>query len=98
MVLDCLRPVLDALGLNEHSETGRLLEAMDFTLLAAADISELVLIHHMGHEGESEHVATRDSLDWPDATWTQVRQKPEPGEDPDPAAPRFFKWEHGRDS
>jgi hypothetical protein len=89
LILDCLRPMLDALGLNEHTEVGRFLTALD-ALLREADIPEALLIHHMGHAKERARGDSR-LLDWPDAGWTLVRQSEE-----DPASPRFFKA-FGRD-
>src|SRR5688572_840423 len=46
VVLDCLRPVLDAIGLDEHREAGRFLVAFD-ALLREADVHEAVIVHHM---------------------------------------------------
>ena len=51
IILDCLRPILDALGLDEHRDAGRFLVALD-ELLAEAAISNALLVHHMGHTGE----------------------------------------------
>jgi hypothetical protein len=51
LVLDCLRPVLDALGLDEHKDAGRFLVAFD-ALLRDAEIEEAAIVHHMGHVGE----------------------------------------------
>src|SRR6185503_6838808 len=85
----CLRPVLDALGLNEHTEVGLFLTALD-ALLREANIPEALVIQHMGHKGERARGDSR-LLDWPDVGWTLVREK-----DDDPASPRFFKA-YGRD-
>lgn len=90
LVADCLRPVLDALGLNEHSEAGRFLVAFD-ELLKEAGIGEALVIQHMGHpsaEGDAKERARGDSriLDWPDVNWNLVRERPN-----DPASPRFIK-------
>jgi hypothetical protein len=93
LVLDCLRPVLDALGLNEHTETGLFLTAFD-QLLREAGIPEALVVHHMGHQNERARGDSR-LLDWPDVGWTLVREKGEDGVD-DPFAPRFFKA-YGRD-
>jgi hypothetical protein len=83
LILDCLRPILDALGLNEHSEVGVFLTALD-ALLAEADIPEAVVVHHMGHAHERSRGDSR-LLDWPDVNWTLVR------ETEDPASARFIK-------
>ena len=72
LILDCLRPVLDALGLDEHKDAGKFLNAFD-ALLKEAGIAEAAVVHHMGHgSGESSWGRSRgDSriIDWPDATW-----------------------------
>lgn len=93
LILDCLRPVLDALGLNEHTEVGLFLTPFD-ALLREANIPEAVVVQHMGHQGERARGDSRQ-LDWPDATWKMTREKAKDGE-VDPAAPRFFSA-YGRD-
>jgi hypothetical protein len=82
VVLDCLRPVLDALGLNEHTDGGRYLVAFDAMLTEAA-ITEALVIHHMGHVGERSRGDSR-FRDWPDVEWRIVRQ------DDNPNSPRFI--------
>lgn len=89
MVFDCLRPVLDALGLSEDKEAGRFLEALD-ELTAEAGIAELVVVHHMGHSNERSRGDSR-ILDWPDAVWKLVTADPD-----DRTAPRYFQA-YGRD-
>jgi len=71
LLLDCLRPALDALGLSEDKEAGRFLEALD-ELAAEAGIPELAVVHHMGHQGERSRGDSR-ILDWPDAVWRLVK-------------------------
>lgn len=88
VVLDCLRPLLDALGLNEHTEAGVFLVAFD-ALLAEAGVAEALVVHHMGHTGERARGDSR-LRDWPDAEWRLVRQ------DDGPASPRYFSA-YGRD-
>jgi hypothetical protein len=88
LILDCLRPVLDALGLDENREAGRFLVPFD-ALLYEAGISEAFLIHHMGHANERSRGDSR-LQDWPDAIWRLVREN----EQPDSA--RFFSA-YGRD-
>ncbi|WP_433782431.1 AAA family ATPase [Actinomycetospora sp. CA-101289] len=83
IVLDCLRPVLDALGLDEKSEAGRFLVAFD-ELIDRAGADEAVVIHHMGHSGERSRGDSR-LRDWPDVEWRIVRQDAD-----DPASPRYF--------
>lgn len=67
LILDCLRPALDALGLDEHKDAGRFLNAFD-ALLRDAGIPEAAIIHHMGHGGERSRGDSR-IIDWPDVTW-----------------------------
>lgn len=82
LILDCLRPVLDVLGLDEHRETGRLLVAFD-ALLAEAGIQNALCVHHMGHVGERTRGDSR-LRDWPDAEWRLVRK------DETPTSQRFI--------
>lgn len=93
LVLDCLRPVLDALGLSEDKDAGRFLVAVD-ALLAEAGISEAVVSHHMGHTGERSRGDTR-IRDWPDVEWRLVREATEDGSS-NPDARRYFTA-YGRD-
>jgi hypothetical protein len=88
LIVDCLRPILDALGLDEHREAGRLLVALD-SLVAEAGIEDLMAVHHMGHGGERARGDSR-LRDWPDVEWQLVRKTDEA------ASPRFFKA-YGRD-
>ena len=93
LILDCFRPLMDALGLNEHTEAGRLLEAID-ALKTEADIGEVIVVHHMGHGAERSRGDSR-IIDWPDATWKLVRQATDDGETNE-AGPRYFSA-YGRD-
>ena len=88
IIFDCLRPVLDALGMDENHDAGRFLVAFD-ALKAEAGIEEGIIVHHMGHNGERSRGDSR-ILDWPDVTWRIVR------ETDDPASPRYFSA-FGRD-
>lgn len=89
VILDCLRPVLDALGLSEDKDAGKFLVQFD-ALLNEANVHEAMVIHHMGHSGERSRGDSR-ILDWPDAVWSLVKEKPD-----DPHSPRYFKA-YGRD-
>ncbi|MEU4332353.1 AAA family ATPase [Nonomuraea dietziae] len=93
VVLDCLAPILDALGLSEDKEAGRFLVAFD-EMLKEAGVQEAVLVHHMGHTGERARGASR-LRDWPDVEWRLVREKNDDGES-EPNAPRYFSA-FGRD-
>lgn len=88
VVLDCLRPVLDVLGLNEDKDAGKFLVAFD-ALLKEASAPEAIVIHHAGHGGERSRGDSR-LRDWPDVEWKLVRE----GEDD--SSPRYFSA-YGRD-
>jgi len=77
LILDCLRPVLDALGLDESHDAGRFLVAFD-ALLIEAGVPEALVVHHMGHVNERARGDSR-LRDWPDAEWRLVRQTDDPG-------------------
>lgn len=76
IILDCLRPILDALALDEHREAGRFLTAFD-TLCDQAGIRDGLVVHHMGHTGERSRGDSR-LRDWPDVEWRLVRKTDEP--------------------
>jgi hypothetical protein len=75
VILDCLRPVLDACGLDEKTESGRFLVPFG-ELLGRIGVEEACIVQHMGHNGER---ARGDSglLGWPDANWKIVRKDAE---------------------
>ena len=89
LILDCLRPILDGLGLDENTQVGTFLSALE-ELLREAGIGECVLVHHMGHSGERARGDSR-LLDWPDAIWNINRKNTT-----DPKSDRVFAA-HGRD-
>ena len=89
LILDCLRPVLDTLGLDENTDAGRVLVAFD-EICESAGVDELIIVHHMGHTGERSRGSSR-LWDWPDVEWRLVRKDPD-----DPASPRYFSA-YGRD-
>jgi len=76
LILDCLRPVMDALGLDEHREAGRFLTAFD-ALCNDAEIEDALVVHHMGHLGERSRGDSR-LRDWPDVEWRLVRATEDP--------------------
>jgi hypothetical protein len=88
LILDCLRPVLDALGLDENHDAGKFLVPFD-AMLHEAGVGGALLVQHMGHTSERSRGDSR-LQDWPDAIWRLVR------EDDDPASPRYFSA-YGRD-
>lgn len=75
VILDCLRPCLDALGLSEDKEAGRFLTAFD-SLCSEAGAAEATVVHHMGHGQERSRGDSR-LLDWPDVLWKIVRDDQE---------------------
>lgn len=89
LILDCLRPLLDALGIDEDKESGIVLAALD-ALLVEASIDNLILNHHMGHSGERSRGSSR-LRDWPDVEWQLLRRDTD-----NAASPRFFRA-YGRD-
>lgn len=89
VILDCLRPIIDALGLSEDKDVGKVLTALD-ELLHEAGVDEAVIVHHMGHSGERSRGDSR-LRDWPDAEWKIVRQTSDDADGTeDPTAKRFF--------
>jgi hypothetical protein len=87
--LDCLRPVLDAFGLDENHDAGKFLTAFD-ALLVEAGVTNAVVVHHMGNSGERSRGDSRIE-DWPDAVWRLV-----PEDANNPQSPRYFSA-FGRD-
>lgn len=90
-IVDCLGPILSALGRDEDNKgVGPVLDALT-TTAAEAGVEELLLVHHMGHVAERSRGASR-LRDWPDAEWRLLRKKDEdnPFGDASPDAPRFF--------
>jgi hypothetical protein len=88
VILDCLRPALDGLGLSEDKDAGRFLNAGFDPLLVEAGGLDGMAIHHKGHTGER---ARGDSsmLGWGDS-WRLLRKSEDPG------SPRYFTA-YGRD-
>ncbi|UXA12056.1 bifunctional DNA primase/polymerase [Mycobacterium sp. SMC-8] len=84
LIFDCLRPVLDALGLDENHDAGRFLTAFDELLAEAGTGGDATIVHHMGHSGERSRGDSRIQ-DWPDAIWKIVRQDPS-----DETSQRYF--------
>lgn len=96
LIIDCLAPILSALGVEENanSDVGPVLDSI-VTMATEAGIDEVLLVHHMGHVAERSRGASR-LRDWPDAEWRLVRQRGDDGAEADPDAPRFFSA-FGRD-
>lgn len=75
VILDCLRPCLDALGLSEDKDAGIFLTAFD-ALCREAGAREATVVHHMGHGQERSRGDSR-LLDWPDVLWKIIRDEQE---------------------
>lgn len=90
VIFDCLKPVLEAMGLDENRETGKFLYPFA-EMLADAAVEDVLVHHHMGHSNER---ARGDStlLGWTEANWKIVRK------DDHPARPRFFSTDKVRDA
>lgn len=91
LIVDCLSPILSALGIaeNDNQQVGQVLDWL-LAISSEAGVRELLVLHHMGHGAERARGASR-LRGWPDAEWTLVREKPDdPLAEPDPDAPRYF--------
>lgn len=84
LILDCLRPALDACGLDENREAGIFLNAYG-ELLKQAGIESSLVVHHMGHESQRSRGDSR-IMDWPDVLWKLTRKDPE-----DHTSSRYFE-------
>ncbi|WP_026533911.1 AAA family ATPase [Arthrobacter sp. H14] len=85
VILDNLRPVLDALGLDENREAGKFLTAWD-EFMSEMFATESLIVHHTGHgqeraRGDSALLASNDAM------WTLIRDD----ESEEPISPRYFK-------
>jgi hypothetical protein len=85
LILDCIRPCLDAIGLSEDKEAGIFLTAFD-ALCMEAGIHEACVVHHMGHGSERSRGDSR-LLDWPDVIWKIIRDTED---DESEGGDRFF--------
>jgi hypothetical protein len=88
LILDCLRPML------EYSASMRTLSPVScwsrLTRWLHRGISELLVVHHMGHTVERSRGSSR-LRDWLDVEWRLVREDVD-----DPASRRYFSA-YGRD-
>jgi hypothetical protein len=84
VILDCLRPVLDALRLSEDKDASKFLGDFD-AMLVEADVPDAMVIHHMGH-GQERARGDSGILGWADAIWSLVLKDPQ-----NPASPRYFR-------
>lgn len=67
VILDCLRPVLDALNMSEDKDASKFLGHFDAMLLEAG-VPDTAVIHHAGHGSDRAH-GDSGILGWSDATW-----------------------------
>lgn len=90
VIFDCLKPALEAMGLDENRETGKFLYPFS-EMLADAGVQDVLVHHHMGHNNER---ARGDStlMGWTDGNWKIVRDMD------DPATPRYFSAPDVRDA
>lgn len=84
VILDCLRPVLDALNMSEDKDASKFLGHFDAMLLEAG-VPDAAVIHHAGH-GSDRARGDSGILGWSDATWGLSLEDPQ-----DQASPRYFK-------
>ncbi|KAF2412525.1 hypothetical protein B1729_14530 [Microbacterium sp. B35-04] len=68
LILDPLRPVIDALNIKEANEVGPLLQAFA-ALKLEAGLREGLVVHHHGH-GAQRAVGDSRLETWPDAMWS----------------------------
>lgn len=101
LILDPMRPVLDALGLSEDKEAGRFLQAWD-ALKVEAGADETVVVHHMGWTSGHARGDSR-MVDWADVNWKIEKEKPQandelfsPLTDSGDGGKRYYTA-HGRD-
>jgi len=94
LIVDCLKPLLDTMDLDEGRETGKFTTPLT-ALKDAAGIRDLILVHHMGHNNERSR---GDSAlrGWPEVEWHLVRLSDDPDKEAELDAPRYFKA-FGRD-
>ncbi len=91
VTFDCLKPVLDIMGLSENTEMGKFLTPFD-VMLTAAGVSDVLVYHHTGHaNGAAGERARGDSslLGWTDVNLKLIR---------DANDDRFFDSDKVRDA
>lgn len=83
IIFDCLRPALDALGMSEDKEASRFAQALT-ALKIEAGASDLLLIHHAGHD------ASRARGDSALSAWCTDEWKLRLSSQDNPFSPRVF--------
>jgi hypothetical protein len=97
LIIDPIGPLLAAYGYSENSneDLANVFAAID-ALTAQAGVEEVMVVHHMRHNGERSRGGTV-LRGWADAEWRLLREEVKPGHQPPPPdGPRFFSAE-GRD-
>lgn len=87
LIVDPLRPLMDALGLDENHDASKVLGALT-EISEALGGSETIVSHHMGHTGERSRGDSK-LRDHPDAEWKLVYEG-QNGSEPPANAVRFF--------
>lgn len=82
LILDCLAPVLEALGVDENRKASSILYALS-TLKRDAGVSEVIVVHHTGHDGKRPRGDSGVPA-WASSIWTLTATSPRPD------APRRF--------
>lgn len=82
VIFDCLKPVVEAMGLDENRELGKFLYPFS-EMLAEAGVEDVLVHHHMGHNNERAR-GDSSALGWTDGLWKLLR------EDDQPDTPRYF--------
>ncbi|MGD1282062.1 AAA family ATPase [Mycobacterium seoulense] len=70
VIFDCVKPALEAMGLDENREMGKLLYPLTDTLTAAG-VDDVLVHHHMGHQHERAR-GDSSALGWSDGNWKIV--------------------------
>lgn len=91
LFFDCVKPVLEAMGLDENHDMGKLLYPMH-EMLTAAGVPDVLVHHHMGHTAEHAR-GDSSALGWTDANWEIV-----PGNAKGTEHMRFFRAPKVRDA
>ncbi|MCA9768224.1 MAG: AAA family ATPase [Gemmatimonadetes bacterium] len=71
LILDCLSPVITAMGLKEATELGKFLDPLT-NLMTEAGVGDVLVHHHMGHDAERAR-GDSTALGWSDANWKITR-------------------------
>lgn len=70
VIFDCVKPALEAMGLDENREMGKLLYPLT-DMLTAAGVDDVLVHHHMGHQHERAR-GDSSALGWSDGNWKIV--------------------------